>query len=88
MKKDSRLKEAMLETAKDMWDAGIMGEEAYSRILAQYAHLKKRSNHWVASYPVLDVVSQGATKEEAKKNLEEALRLFLQHEKTHGKTHL
>ncbi len=64
MKKDSRLDEAILETAKDMWDAGIMDEEEYSRILTRYTHLKKRSNHWVASCPGLDVASQGATEED------------------------
>lgn len=41
------------------------------------ATLKKRTNYWVSSCPVLDVFSQGPTKEEAKKNLEEALRLFI-----------
>ena len=41
------------------------------------ATVKKKAAHWVSSCPVLDVFSQGSTEEEARKNLEEALRLFL-----------
>jgi predicted RNase H-like HicB family nuclease len=41
------------------------------------ATIKKKANYWVSSCPALDVFSQGATEEEAKKNLEEALKLFL-----------
>jgi hypothetical protein len=88
MKKTTRLEEAMLETAKEMWDSGIANEEDYSRILARHAYFRKRPNYWVASCPSLDVVSRGPTKEEAEKNLEEALRLFLHHERAHGKADL
>lgn len=46
------------------------------------AHLpvvyKKRRKHYLASCPVLDVHSQGETKEKAKYNLIEALILFLE----------
>ncbi len=41
------------------------------------ARVKKKASYWVSSCPVLDVFSQGSTEEEARKNLEEALRLFL-----------
>ncbi len=41
------------------------------------ATIKKKTAYWVSSCPVLDVFSQGSTEEEARKNLEEALRLFL-----------
>lgn len=37
----------------------------------------KRKNWYVASCPVLDVVTQGETKTKAKKNLKEALVLFI-----------
>jgi len=39
--------------------------------------VKKRDNWFVSSCPVLDVYSQGVTKEESKKNLTEALAAFL-----------
>ena len=39
--------------------------------------LKKKKTHWVSFCPVLDVFSQGSTEEEAKANLEEAVKLFL-----------
>ncbi len=41
------------------------------------ATVKKKAAYWVSSCPALDVFSQGPTEEEARKNLEEALRLFL-----------
>jgi predicted RNase H-like HicB family nuclease len=41
------------------------------------ATVKKKAAYWVSSCPALDVFSQGATEQEARKNLEEALRLFL-----------
>jgi len=40
--------------------------------------MKKKANVWVSSCPALDVVSQGKSEVEAKKNLEEALKLFLE----------
>jgi len=40
--------------------------------------MKKKANVWVSSCPALDVVSQGKSEIEAKKNLEEALKLFLE----------
>lgn len=40
--------------------------------------LKKRKNWYVASCPVLDVVTQGETKAKAKSNLKEALVLFFE----------
>ena len=39
--------------------------------------LQKRKNWVLASCPVLDVMSQGETENKAKKNLSEALSLFL-----------
>lgn len=39
--------------------------------------IKKKANHFVSSCPVLDVLSQGETKEKAIENLREALQLFL-----------
>ncbi len=39
--------------------------------------LKKKKTMWISSCPGLDVVSQGTTEEEARKNLAEALRLFI-----------
>ncbi len=39
--------------------------------------IKKKVKWFVASCPALDVVSQGKTEEEAKKNIAEALTLFL-----------
>jgi predicted RNase H-like HicB family nuclease len=39
--------------------------------------IKKRKNWYLASCPSLDVHSQGGTEEEAKKHLEEAIRVFL-----------
>ncbi|MBI5524456.1 MAG: type II toxin-antitoxin system HicB family antitoxin [Desulfarculus sp.] len=39
--------------------------------------IKKRGKWFVATCPVLDVVTQGETAEKAKKNLEQALTLFL-----------
>ena len=41
------------------------------------AKIIKRRNRFVASCPILDVHSQGQTEEKAKKNLVEALSLFL-----------
>ena len=38
---------------------------------------KKRKKYIVASCPVLDIFSQGDNKDEAKKNLTEAVHLFL-----------
>ncbi|MFO7892014.1 MAG: type II toxin-antitoxin system HicB family antitoxin [bacterium] len=38
--------------------------------------IKKDKNWYISSCPILDVYSQGKTKEEAKKNLKEALSLF------------
>ena len=38
--------------------------------------LVKKRSHYVASCPILDVVSQGETEAKAKKNLKEALSLF------------
>lgn len=39
--------------------------------------LKKRDDHWLSICPVLDVYSQGSSKQEAKKSLGEAIKLFL-----------
>jgi predicted RNase H-like HicB family nuclease len=39
--------------------------------------IKKKTTHWLSHCPVLDVYSQGSTKEEAKDNLIDALKLFL-----------
>lgn len=39
--------------------------------------IKKKANVHISSCPVLDVYSQGNTEAEAKRNLAEALRLFL-----------
>ena len=39
--------------------------------------VKKKGDFWISSCPCLDVMSQGLTKEEAKKNIEDALHLFL-----------
>ena len=39
--------------------------------------IKKKANYFVSSCPVLDVWSQGETKEKAIENLREALQLFL-----------
>lgn len=41
------------------------------------ATLKQKNKVWISSCPCIDVVSQGATQAEAKKNLEEAIQLFL-----------
>jgi predicted RNase H-like HicB family nuclease len=39
--------------------------------------LKKRERYWLSICPPLDVCSQGPTKQEAKKNITEAITLFL-----------
>ncbi len=39
--------------------------------------VKKKNAMWISSCPCLDVISQGGTEEEAKKNIEEALQLFI-----------
>lgn len=39
--------------------------------------IKERANWYLASCPILDVHSQGETPEKAKKNLKEAISLFL-----------
>lgn len=39
--------------------------------------IKKKENIYISCCPVLDVWSQGKTQEEARKNIEEALKLFL-----------
>lgn len=39
--------------------------------------IKKRQKYYLASCPLLDVHSQGETEEQAKKNLAEAVSLFL-----------
>jgi len=41
------------------------------------AEVHKKGDWWISSCPVLDVCSQGRTKEEAMSNLEEALALFV-----------
>lgn len=41
------------------------------------ATVRKKKNWFVSYCPILDVCSQGETKEKALKNLSEALRLFL-----------
>jgi len=41
------------------------------------ATLKQKGKIWISSCPCLDVVSQGTTQQKAKKNLEEAIQLFL-----------
>ncbi len=41
------------------------------------AIVKQKGSLWISSCPSLDVVSQGGTQIEAKKNLEEAVQLFL-----------
>lgn len=40
--------------------------------------LKKKEKWVVASCPVLDIASQGATEDEARRNLAEALHVFLE----------
>ena len=42
-KKTSRLTEALLETAKDMKDVGILGEAAYSKITMRHLEAKDKS---------------------------------------------
>ena len=42
------------------------------------AILEKEGNQYVALCPELDIASQGATVEEAKANLKEAVELFLE----------
>lgn len=39
--------------------------------------VKQKGSIWISSCPCLDVMSQGRTKEEARKNIEDALQLFL-----------
>ncbi len=39
---------------------------------------EKKDSHFVATCPVLDVVSQGVTEEEAVKNVSEAVTLFIE----------
>lgn len=39
--------------------------------------VRESKNYWVSSCPVLDVFSQGETKEQALENLKEAVSLFL-----------
>jgi predicted RNase H-like HicB family nuclease len=39
--------------------------------------VKKKKDWWIASCPILDVVTQGETEEKAKQNLNDALSLFL-----------
>ncbi|MGD9973666.1 MAG: type II toxin-antitoxin system HicB family antitoxin [Desulfatirhabdiaceae bacterium] len=39
--------------------------------------MKKKKNWWIASCPILDVITQGETEEKAKQNLNDALSLFL-----------
>jgi len=39
--------------------------------------VRKKAGLWISACPSLDVVSQGETEEEARKNLAEALRLFI-----------
>lgn len=41
-KKTSRLTEALLETAKDMKDVGILGEAAYKRITMRHLGIKDK----------------------------------------------
>lgn len=43
------------------------------------AIIEKEDDTYVALCPELDVASQGATVEEAKDNLKEAIELFLEH---------
>jgi len=43
------------------------------------AIIEKEDDTYVALCPELDVTSQGATVEEAKTNLQEAIELFLEH---------
>lgn len=43
------------------------------------AIIEKEGNTYVALCPELDVASQGATVEEAKNNLQEAIELLIQH---------
>lgn len=43
------------------------------------AIIEKEDNTYVALCPELDVASQGATVEEAKKNLQEAIELLIEH---------
>lgn len=39
--------------------------------------VKKKGKIWISSCPCLDVISQGLNEEGARKNIEEALQLFL-----------
>ena len=43
------------------------------------AIIEKEENGYVALCPEVDIASQGATVEEAKNNLKEALELFFEH---------
>jgi predicted RNase H-like HicB family nuclease len=58
-----------------------MGEKAKNfsaQFTVRLPAIIKKKNKWYASYcPVLDVASQGVSEEEAKKNLSEAVSLFL-----------
>ena len=49
--------------------------------------IKKKANYFVSSCPVLDVWSQGETKEKAIENLREALQLFLLYYNTSVTSH-
>lgn len=50
-----------------------------SRFDRQFTAIIKRSGKWfVALCPELDIVSQGKTVEQARKNITEAIELFLQ----------
>lgn len=46
--------------------------------------LKKKEKYYIAICPALDVVTQGETKTEAKKNLVDALSLFIRSCLEHG----
>ena len=43
------------------------------------AIIEKEEDMYVSLCPELDIASQGSTVEEAKKNLEEAISLFIEH---------
>jgi predicted RNase H-like HicB family nuclease len=42
------------------------------------AKIYKEGDVWVSICPILDVASQGCTKQEAKENLQEAIHLFME----------
>lgn len=77
-KKNASLDNGAKITAKS--NNSKKGGEAMSAVTFKVTvpvSVKKKGNLWISSCPCLDVISQGLTEEEAKKNIEDALQLFL-----------